>query len=245
MCAVKNCTSCISRVWLKKEGRQILDCSWNPTNVLADDGDLPIILQDQSGPRSQNPPVHALSLCTLPTDHPFSPPTYFPLSGPINSGGMCFHTWSARAIGPHRDDVAGSPNRAWESLGQVVPWGKHRRGALRSHKPFRRGTDPYSLFFKLNTPDRVFFQEEQSVGRKRDKSKEVVSDSTQRTKFPLCTMVLPQLTSVKHYFKIGFSFAWKVFFFLPLHFPELYKTELLLVSFFLLFVSLFICSKLP
>lgn len=143
----------------------------------------------------------------------------------------------------HRDNAARGPSRAWESVGQVAPRGKHRRGGLRSQKPFRSGTDPYSLY-KLSIPDHVLFQEEQSMGRRRDESKEVVLDSTLRAKFPFCTVVLPQLTSVIHYFKIGFSFAWKVFFFFPLHLPQFYKIELLLEFFFFsICVSLFICSQ--
>lgn len=129
--------------------------------------------------------------------------------------------------GPGISGAGGPPRQTRERRAQEPKTVQKRHGPILS-------------VYKLCTPDHVLFQEEQSMGRWRDESKEVVLDSTLRAKFPLCTVVLPQLTSVIHYFKIGFSFAWKVFFFFPSHLPQFYKIELLLEVFF--FFYLCFCS---
>lgn len=104
-----------------------------PRIVLVNDGDFPRILQNQSGPGSQSPSVHALSLCPLPTDHPSSPPTLFSLRGAISSGGLCLPPWRPRAIGrPTRDAAARGPSRAWESLEQVAHTGEGSGAANQS-----------------------------------------------------------------------------------------------------------------
>lgn len=207
------------------------------------DGDLPSILQDQNGPGSQKPSVRFAS----PSAHRPS----------LLSSRLVFPQW------PHqlRRHVFASLEYQgnWQThTGMMQPeipampgnhWG-HRHtqeGKAQELQTIQKGHGPIPSIYKLNTPDHVFFQEEESVGRKRDKSKEVVLDASPRAKFPLCTMVLPQLASVIHYSKIGFSFAWKVF--LPLAFtsPRVLQKSCCGVLFFFLsiYVSLFICFKFP
>lgn len=210
------------------------------------DGDLPSILQDQNGPGSQNPSVR---LAPPSAHRPSLLPSHF-----------VFPQW------PHqfRRHVFASLEYQgnWQThtamMQPEIParpgnhWG-HRHtqeGRAQELQTIQQGHGPIPSIYKLNAPDHVFFQEEDSVGRKRDESKEVVLDSSPRAKLPLCTTVPPQLTSVIHYSKTGFSCAWKVF--LPLAFtsPRVLQNRVVLGLWFFFFflsiyVSLFICFKFP